>query len=107
MQPRALLQSVSTYPLPRETLDSLAAARGLPLDDDLMHPYDDPRFMRTLADVYRWLACAPAVAQGGQSFSFTDEDKRGLRAEAQRIYARFGGAPAGGASPYGYRGESL
>lgn len=107
MDPETALRSVSMYPIPSETLAGLAARRGLDLRRGMEGLFEDRAFLLTLADVYRWLAAAPAVSQGGQSFSFTEWERRGLAAEARRIYREQGVDAGAAGSPYGYKGEML
>lgn len=101
-----LLQTATLYPVPREVAEMYARRRGL--DPSALHATTPlgRAFNLAQADVYMWLSAAPDVAQGGQHFSFSDEDKRELREAAQRIYTQYKDEKAVG-TPYGYKGESL
>lgn len=103
----SLLRSVSLYPIPRETVAGCAARHGLNLEAPLADPFEDRAFLLTLADVYRWLAGAPNVSQGGQSFGFTEWERRGLAAEAAWIYRKLGEPSGAESGPYGYKGAQL
>lgn len=91
------LQSITRYPVPRATIDEIAGRRG-----------DNKELGR--ADLLVWLSTQPNVSQGGQSYSFTSEERRAMRSEARRIYKaeddpRLEGV--GSEVSYGYRGEWL
>lgn len=103
----SLLRSVSLYPIPRETVEGFAARRRLDLETPLADPFADRAFMLTLADVYRWLAGAPNVAQGGQSFGFTEWERLVMLSDARSIYRRLGESDLAEGSQYGYKGEGL
>lgn len=61
-----------------------------------------------LADVLMWLSLAPDVTQGGQSYSFTDEQRQQLRNRANALYGEFGSATgAASGTVYGYKGSRL
>ena len=62
-----------------------------------------------VADLLMWLSIAPDVSQGGQSYSFTDEQRRQFRNRAGSLYDDFGaGDEAGTSKPiYGYKGSRL
>lgn len=103
------LKGVSAYPVPLRTLWETAEKRGLDLDgeatEDVLKskPYNLAK-----ADIFLWLSFAPDISQGGQSFSFTDEQRTRLRAQAKALYSEF--EPDGGASQksvYGYKGSRL
>ena len=56
-----------------------------------------------------WLSVAPDVSQGGQSYSFTDEQRKQFRNRANSLYDDFGASDeAGTPKPiYGYKGSRL
>lgn len=93
----AYLRGVSRYPVPRVTLEEIAGRRG-------------ERMELARADVLVWLSRQPNVSQGGQSYSFTSEERRAMLGEARGIYKRYGDAMLESVRPevdYGYRGEWL
>lgn len=88
-----------------QTLVSIAEGRGLT-------PYDfvdvvSSDFRKATADVYMWLSNAPDVSQGGQSYSFTDEQRKHFRQHAMAIYKEEGEAKAVKSTIYGYKGTRL
>ncbi len=98
------LKSLNAYPIPVQTLVCIAEGRGLSPYDSV---FDIKDYTLATADVYMWLSNAPDVSQGGQSFSFTDEQRKHLRQRAQSIYAAEGEAKATKNTIYGYKGTRL
>lgn len=99
------LRALTAYPIPMPTLVSIAEGRGL-------SPYDTtnntlPNYRKAEADVYMWLSNAPDVSQGGQSYSFTDEQRKHFRQQAKAIYEATGEATASKSTIYGYKGTRL
>lgn len=99
------LRALTAYPIPMPTLVSIAEGREL-------SPYDTtnntlPNYRKAEADVYMWLSNAPDVSQGGQSYSFTDEQRKHLRQQAMAIYEVTGEATASKSTIYGYKGTRL
>lgn len=99
------LRALSAYPIPIPTLVSIAEGRDL-------SPYDytdasSVGFRKAQADVYMWLSNAPDVSQGGQSYSFTDEQRKFFRQQAKAIYEATGEAAASKTTIYGYKGTRL
>ena len=98
------LLSVTGYPIPYRALEGIAAKRGLTLTD-AAEP-SSPSYRLALADLYMWLFAAPNVAQGGQSYSFTDEQRRWWKSLALRIYEELEPDTAKGLlGNYGYMGS--
>lgn len=106
---RDALRSVSAYPVPGRTIDEICLRRGLDPDST---PVGETTVMRRYnlarADLLRWLSRAPAVSQGGQSYSFSDEQRRQMLDEADAIKAVL---DPDGIEPsrveYGYKGDRL
>ena len=86
------LRGESLYPIPRETVEAFAARRGLDVAGGA-------------AALGGRLSRAPAGSQGGQTYGFSEWERRALAAKAARLYREAGEAAGGPA--YGYRGESL
>lgn len=99
------------YPLPSRTLDEIAARRGCSLSDEASQEVlSGAVFNLSKADVLMWLSRAPDVSQGGQSYSFTDEQRKQLRNEAKALYAEFAADDTGATANkpiYGYKGSRL
>ena len=103
------LKGVNAYPIPVRTLDEVALNRGLSLSDTAtQETLRGAGFNLALADLLLWLASAPNITQGGQSYSFSDEQRSDLRRRAYALYREFG--DEGGAAPkttFGYKGSRL
>ena len=108
-----LLESLSgtnAYPVPLPALRSIAVRRGLDLDQmATKEQLDSPEYMRAKADLLMWLSGAPDISQGGQSYSFTDEQRDRFRKQAGQLYKEAESVEEGDkASPvYGYKGSVL
>lgn len=104
-----LLKSVNAYPIPLRAITEAADKRSLNLDKEANSEDIQGREYRLVkADLFMWLSFAPDVSQGGQSFSFTDEQRKSLRNQAKAIYAEL--EPDGDKSQktiYGYKGSRL
>jgi hypothetical protein len=87
------------------TLVSIAEGRGLSPQDNANSALTSYR--KAEADVYMWLSNAPDVSQGGQSYSFTDEQRKFFRQQAKAIYEATGEATASKTTIYGYKGTRL
>ncbi len=103
------LKGVNAYPIPLRTLVRTAESRDLdPTGDATGEVLSSPAFRLASADLLLWLALAPDITQGGQSYSFTDEQRQQLRLRAQAVYDELGEEDAGtAANPYGYKGPWL
>lgn len=99
------LRALTAYPIPMQTLVSIAEGRGLSPYDITDNTLDNYR--QSEADVYMWLSNAPDVSQGGQSYSFTDEQRKHLRQQAMAIYNEVGGTAVSRSTIYGYKGTRL
>jgi hypothetical protein len=104
------LKGISSYPIPLRTIVETAGRRGLSLDDDTTQEVlNGKTYNLTLADLLLWLSFAPNVSQGGQSYSFTDEQRLQFRNRANSLYQDFGASDDVGLSKpiYGYKGSRL
>ena len=103
------LRGLNAYPIPERTLVGVATARGLLLDDDATREALRSRAYRlTCADLLVWLSQAPFVSQGGQSYTFSSEQRTTMRAQASSIYKDLGEIDALNVRPsYGYKGTNL
>jgi single-stranded DNA-specific DHH superfamily exonuclease len=102
------LKGINAYPIPLRTLCEVADRRGLTLTaeatQDTLFSSD---YRLAKADLLIWLSLAPDVSQGGQSFSFTDEQRKQLRAEANAIYDALEPTATAASVKYGYKGSRL
>ena len=93
------LKGLNSYPVPLRTLVETAEKRGLNLDTE------------TTAEILKGKAynlAAPDVSQGGQSYSFTDEQRTQLRNHAKALYKDFDDDSGSANKPiYGYKGSRL
>lgn len=104
------LKSMNAYPVPLRTVEDTCLRRGLdPCAQVTGSVYKSAGFGLARADMLLWLSEAPDVSQGGQNYSFTDEQRMRLRSRAQELYSSFGSVdtPDGGRNIYGYKGSRL
>lgn len=101
------LRSVNAYPIPLRSIVDAAEYRGLVLTDKAtQETMQSAAFKLAKADLLLWLSLAPDVSQGGQSYSFTDEQRVQFRNRANALYKK---CDEGGQSKsiYGYKGSRL
>lgn len=110
------LQGLSAYPIPKRAIDIIAIRRDTTPDENVTYyRYNDERLQRTVslceADVYAWLSMAPDVAQGGQSYSFSDAERAAFRRKANALYRACGEEESvisdGKTTAFGYKGDKL
>lgn len=107
---RDSLLGISAYPIPERTIETIALKRGLGLDYEVdegtLQSYS---FRLATADLLMWLYGAPNVAQGGQSYNFTSDQRELWRKQAMGIYGDLGADAelAMYKSTYGYKGSRL
>lgn len=102
------LQGINAYPITMRTLDTIMAKRELDGDAEATKEIiEGSAFTLARADVLIWLSRAPNVSQGGQSYSFSEDERKQFRLEAGAIYADL--EPDGDLTriKYGYRGDRL
>lgn len=101
------LRALNAYPIPVTALMLIAESRGLsvstPISTEVM---TKSAYMLAEADVYMWLADAPDVSQGGQSYSFSEDQRKCFRMRATAIYDRENSATKR-TTIYGYKGSRL
>jgi len=104
------LQAVNAYPVPVRTIVEFGDSRGLTLSDtatkEVLH---GEAFNLAKADVLLWLSHAPNISQGGQNYSFSDEQRVQLRNSAYALYREYGDEnDCSIPKPvYGYKGSRL
>lgn len=105
---RDSLQSINGYPIPQRTLDTVAAERGISLFEELTPDVcKGAEYRLAKADLLKWLCNAPNVSQGGQSYSFSPDQRKRFMAEANAIYQDVGGDADKAGQVYGYKGSRL
>lgn len=102
------LKSVNAYPIPLRTFTETAERRGLVLTDEANKGVLAGRAYRlALADLLLWLYVAPDVSQGGQSYSFSDEQRKQFRNRANAIYNELDEVTSIAQPTFGYKGSRL
>lgn len=102
------LKGVNAYPVPLRTLVETAELRGLSLKEAASQEVMVGKVYKLAkADLLLWLALAPNITQGGQSFSFTDEQRQQFRNQAKALYDECGEVSAATKPIYGYKGSRL
>lgn len=102
------LKGINAYPIPLRTILDVGVGRKLPLDSDVDETIlTSKAYQLATADLYYWLAVAPDVTQGGQSYSFTDEQRIQFRNRANRLYGECQEESNKPKSIYGYKGSRL
>lgn len=101
------LKGINSYPVPVRTITEIAERRGIVLENEATAAVlTSKAFCLCRADILLWLSYAPNITQGGQSYSFTDEQRTDLRNRAQGLYDELEeeNAPR---TIYGYKGKRL
>lgn len=102
---RDALKSVSNYPIPARVFEAAALVQGIDLEEQATAVKMTSKGYRLAkADILRWLSTAPATSEMGVSFSFTGEEKRAFKTEADSIVSEVTGKRK---SNFGYYGGSL
>ena len=102
------LKGGNAYPVPLRTLVEIAERRGLSLTSEATQA--DLRgkdYKLATADLLLWLSIAPNISQGGQSYSFTDEQRQQFRNRANALFDEFGEETSSVQPTYGYKGSRL
>lgn len=98
------------YPLPSRTIEGIAARRGCSLSGEATREVLSSKVYNLCkADLLMWLALAPNVTQGGQSYSFSDEQRLQFRNQANSLYQQFAADDSMETEKpiYGYKGSRL
>lgn len=102
------LKSINAYPIPLRTLAETAVRRCISLTseatEEFLHGKD---YLLAKADLLLWLSIAPNISQGGQSFSFTDEQRKDFKRKAYAIYDVHEPTSSAVCVKYGYKGDRL
>lgn len=102
------LKAISAYPIPLRTLTETAERRDLSVTAEATQEVLQSKTYRLAkADLLLWLSIAPDISQGGQSFSFTDEQRKDFKRQAQGIYDVLEPSQKAGRVTYGYKGSRL
>lgn len=102
------LKSLSGYPIPRLSLENIAEECGLSASEAATEEQRATKpFKRAKARVYILLSEAPDVSQGGITYSFSDEDKKRFRMQAEALLEEIGDDTSALSDEYGWMGEDL
>lgn len=102
------LKSLNAYPIPLRTLAETADRRNLSLTADAAQEVlQSKEYRLAKADLLLWLSLQPNISQGGQSYSFTDEQRKDLRNAARAIYEELEPTANAGCVTFGYKGSRL
>lgn len=101
------LRAVNAYPVPQSFIETAAAARGLDLSAEITQDaLKSKEYRLAYADVLMWLSQAPNVSQGGQSYTFDNEQRLKFSNAALAIYGDYkeDNTPK---TTFGYKGSRL
>jgi len=88
----AALKSISNYPIPSSVIDNVADEAGIA--DTTQTATKEIRkssdFKRATAYVYRFLADAPNITQGGISYTFSEDERSRFSKRAAAILDELG-----------------
>lgn len=102
------LLTVSAYPIPLRTVVGAAESRGLdPTAEATQEVMLSEGYKLAKADILMWLSLAPDVAQGGQSYSFSVDQRVQLRNRANALYGECADETDKPKPTYGYKGNRL
>lgn len=103
------LKATNAYPIPMTTLVDVCSNRGLyPTDDVDAELLQSANFKGARADILMWLSIAPNISQGGQSYSFSEYERKAMRGEAQSLYGEIGDEQnSSKVVAFGYKGSRL
>ncbi len=103
-----LLKDLTPYPIPLCVIEEAAQRRMLALNIEAdTTTLLSAEYNLVKADLLSWLSLAPAVSQGGQSYSFSEEQRRVLRSEAHVLLDRYSDTTKTHRPVYGYKGSRL
>lgn len=102
------LKGINAYPIPLRTIVETSDRRGLDLAADAeQDTLLGKQYRLAKADILLWLSIAPNISQGGQSYSFSEEQRKDMRKEARAIYDELEPGANAGCVKYGYKGSRL
>lgn len=103
---RDMLKAINAYPIPHSTITSVCVGRGVdPEAEATKEGMQGADYRLARADLMLWLADAPNIAQGGQNYSFSEDQRDRFRNEAQSVLDEL--EPETSHTKYGYKGSRL
>lgn len=102
------LKGTNRYPIPLRTFAEIGERRRITLTADAaQEALSGKDYRLAKADLLLWLSLAPNISQGGQNYSFTDEQRKQMRNEANAIYQELEPTEATLMPTFGYKGDRL
>lgn len=102
------LKSLTIYPIPSATLQSIAEGSGISTEEEATQDLlNSPEMKRATAKVYLFLVTAPNVSQNGISYSFTASERRAFQKMARSLLEEIGEDTSSLGGKYGYMGSRL
>ncbi len=102
------LKGVNAYPIPQRTFEEYALRRGITLSESATQEVlCSKAYNLVVADLLSWLALAPNISQGGQSYAFNEEQRAAFRRRAFALYREFGEEGGAPKTIFGYKGSRL
>lgn len=99
------LAAINAYPIPQNTILSAINEAGMQPDEEATFvKREEPEYKRAKAYLYRFLAEAPNISQGGVSYSFSSTDKELFRKKAEELLME---ADGNNTFSYGWDGEDF
>lgn len=85
----------------------MALKRGLSLDETASYStLNSKTYLLVEADLLKWLSQVANMSQGGQSYSFTAEERNAFKQQADKLYGQAESENSAGVR-YGYKGDRL
>lgn len=101
------LKAVNAYPVPAPVLESAGIRWNVDLQQQLTKDIARSKeYNLCRADVLNWLAYAPNISQGGQTYSFSEDQRQQFIYEAEAIRKEYGEETTQVAR-FGYKGTRL
>ena len=102
------LKSSNAYPVPSPVFSGAALRWDVDLQAEMTKDtLKSKGYNLCRAEVLEWMAKAPNISQGGQNYSFSEEERKQFRNEAQSIRIEFGENEGAKKTLYGYKGSRL
>ncbi len=102
------LKGINAYPVPLRTLTEITEGRGLDLNGETsLEVLRGKAYRLAKADVLMWLSEAPNISQGGQSYSFSEEQRAYFRRKADALYNECEEEESLSKPKFGYKGNKL
>ena len=86
MTVKEALRGINSYPIPEKALVGIAEKYSLNLDNEATYEIlNNKSYNLVYAEILMWLSMAPNITQGGQTYSFSEDQRIQLRAQAKDI----------------------